>query len=1161
MGVVYRARDPALGRRVALKLLAPELARDERFRKRFLRETKLAASIEHPHVLPVYAAGEAEGVLYLAARYVEGEDLRAVLARDGPLAPEHVLAVAGPLADALDCAHAAGLVHRDVKPANVLLDLAGRPYLADFGLAKPASADRSLTGAGEFLGTIEYVAPEQVRDDPVDGRADQYSLACLLFECLSGRVPFERTSPLAALWAQVQDLPPRLSEVRPELPTTLDSVLDRALAKDPESRYVDCAELVEALAAALRSEHPSAAAVRRPGKAARDFVGRERELAELEAALADAFAGHGRLVLLAGEPGIGKSRLAEELAARAVRRGADVLVGRCWEAGGAPAYWPWVQALRPLVADAAPDALREQLGSGAGYVAHLLPDVQAVLPDLDVLPSRDSQHARFQLFDAAARFLRSAALARPVVIVLDDLHAADEPSLLLLRFVARELGGARLLLVGAYRDVDPVVQEPLASSVAELAREPAVSHLRLGGLDRAGVADYIERSAGRSPAGALVTAIHSTTEGNPLFVSELVRLLEAEGGLELPEGAAPEVRVPPGVRDVIRSRLGRLPPESGRALATASVLGREFGFEALEQVSDLAGETLLEALDAATAAAILVDVPRAPGRLRFGHGLIREVLYEGLGPARRARLHGRVAAALEELYAADVEPHLAELAHHYAASGNTASAVAYARRAGDRAGQQLAYEEAVRLYRAALAAAQDASEGAHVETDLRLALGDALAKAGDMATARETFLQAAKRAREARLADRLARAALGYGGRFVWGLAEDDRLVPLLEEALVALDRRDGALRARLLARLGGALRVASPQRSASVTLEAVEEARRCGDHAALASALVSRRVALWGPDNLEELFALSNEIIELVEAAGDRELAVSAHTLLLELHLTRGDIAGVRAELDAARRLAEELRVPAHTWHVAVHETELALLEGRFDEAEELVEQAYGLREQCDPAQVEQCAVAQRVAFLREQGRLEEIRRSLEELSSDAYPIFACLLADAECGLGRPDRARTILASLARERFAGIPRDSDWLLAMGTLAEVAVSLGDLEGAATLYELLSPYAELTMGAAHRFTVGSAARHLGLLAGALSRLEDTIRHFEDALAANERLGARPWLAHTQHDYARALLERDLPGDREHARDLLAHCLATCRDLGMPVLEAKAASLAA
>ena len=818
-------------------------------------------------------------------------------------------------------------------------------------------------------------------------------------------------------------------------------MLDRALAKDPESRYVHCAELVEALAAALRSEHPSAAAVRRPGKAARDFVGRERELAELEAALADAFAGHGRLVLLAGEPGIGKSRLAEELAARAVRRGAEVLVGRCWEAGGAPAYWPWVQALRPLVADAAPDALREQLGSGAGYVAHLLPDVQAVLPDLDVLPSLDSQHARFQLFDAAARFLRSAALARPVVIVLDDLHAADEPSLLLLRFVARELGGARLLLVGAYRDVDPVVQEPLASSLAELAREPAVSHLRLGGLDRAGVADYIERSAGRSPAGALVTAIHSTTEGNPLFVSELVRLLEAEGGLELPEDAAPQVRVPPGVRDVIRSRLGRLPPESGRALATASVLGREFGFEALEQVSDLAGETLLEALDAATAAAILVDVPRAPGRLRFGHGLIREVLYEGLGPARRARLHGRVAAALEELYAADVEPHLAELAHHYAASGNTASAVAYARRAGDRAGQQLAYEEAVRLYRAALAAAQDASEGAHVETDLRLALGDALAKAGDMATARETFLQAAKRAREARLADRLARAALGYGGRFVWGLAEDDRLVPLLEEALVALDRRDGALRARLLARLGGALRVASPQRSASLTLEAVEEARRCGDHAALASALVSRRVALWGPDNLEELFALSNEIIELVEAAGDRELAVSAHTLLLELTSRAATSRGP----GRARRGAPPGRgAPCPRAHVARCRARDGAGAARGPVRRGRGARRAGVRatRAVRPAQVDECAVAQRVAFLREQGRLEEIRRSLEELSSDAYPIFACLLADVECHLGRRDRARTLFGPLRRKRFADVLR-SDWLLALGTHTEVAAWLGD----------------------------------------------------------------------------------------------------------------------
>jgi len=255
MGVVYLAEDLRLRRKVALKLLAAELAEDERFRERFLRESELAASIDHPNAIPIYAAGEADGVLYIAMRFVEGTDLRALLLREGsPLEPARALAIVKQVADALDAAHEHGLVHRDVKPANILIAGsvgAEHAYVSDFGVAKSASVSAGLTAAGQFLGTIGYVAPEQIRGEPIDGRADVYSLGCVFFECVTGEAPFPRDSEVAVIYAHLQGPPPKVSERRRGLPVALDAVIARALAKAPDRRYTTCRELVDAVAAAL----------------------------------------------------------------------------------------------------------------------------------------------------------------------------------------------------------------------------------------------------------------------------------------------------------------------------------------------------------------------------------------------------------------------------------------------------------------------------------------------------------------------------------------------------------------------------------------------------------------------------------------------------------------------------------------------------------------------------------------------------------------------------------------------------------------------------------------------------------------------------------------------------------------------------------------------
>ena len=341
------------------------------------------------------------------------------------------------------------------------------------------------------------------------------------------------------------------------------------------------------------------------------FVGRESELAELVAGLDDAFAGRGRLFLLVGEPGIGKSRLAEELIAHARARGARVLVGRCWEAGGAPAYWPWVQSLRAHVRDSDTAALRSQLGAGAADLAQIVPELRERFPDLPEPLAPESEGARFRLFDATAEFLRNAAEGRPIVLVLDDLHAADAPSLLLLRFLARALGSTRLLLLAAYRDVDPVPGRPLTDMLAEVAREPATRRLSLGGLSEREVAEYVELTASELASPELVAALHDEAEGNPLFVGEIVRLLAVEG-VRSESPAAVRLAIPQSVRDVIARRLTHLSRECNRVLVLASVIGREFGIDALARLAAVSVDELLETLDEAMAARVSQTIRERP---------------------------------------------------------------------------------------------------------------------------------------------------------------------------------------------------------------------------------------------------------------------------------------------------------------------------------------------------------------------------------------------------------------------------------------------------------------------------------------------------------------------------------------------------------------------
>jgi len=900
------------------------------------------------------------------------------------------------------------------------------------------------------------------------------------------------------------------------------------------------------------------------------FVGRERELGELLSGLEDAFVGRGHLFLVSGEPGIGKSRLADEVANEARERGAQVLIGRCWEAGGAPAYWPWVQPVRAYLAACDRERLRLELGSGASDLAQIIPELIEFFPDLPSPPALDPEAARFRLFDATALFLKRAAKSQPLVLLLDDLHAADAPSLLLLQFVAAELAEAHILILGAFRDIGPTLEDPLSSALAELTRQAATRLLPLEGLKEREVASFIELSEGVEPTQDVVAAVHRQTEGNPLFVGEVVGLLAYEGRLTDFSGEEPSpLRIPATVRAVIGRRLRHFSESCRAVLSTASVLGRDVDLDALAVVSGLAKDQVLDVLDEAVTARALIDVPgvAATDRLRFSHALIRDALYEELSPARRVTLHRHVGDALERLYAHDPEPHLAELAHHFsaaAAGGETEKAIDYARRAGERAARLLAFEEAVRLFHVALRILESmVAPNEETRGELLLALGDAHARAGDEPKAKETFLRAADVARDAGDAEQLARAALGYGGRFVWARAGTDKhVVPLLESALTALGEDDSPLRVKLLARLAGALRDQHDHEPrAALSREALEMARRIGDPSTLAYALQGRCMAIFWPENPEERIAIASELLRLAESIADREQAAAARYYRMMFQLELGDMPAVRAGLDEYALLAEELRQPAQLWLLVATRATLALFEGRFEAGEALVEEALELGRH---AQGADAVLSHRIhvfTLRSQQGRLEGLEEILTRSAEEypARPMFRCMLARLYADLAREADAQRFFDELAADEFAALPLTNEWLFSLGFLTDVAEHLGDAARARTLYSLLSPHAARNACTTDYISTGSVSRPLGILASTLSRWRDAERHFEDALEANARMGARPWVAHTQHEYARMLLGRDEPGDRERASRLLASCLGTFRELGMEIFAERASRL--
>jgi DNA-binding SARP family transcriptional activator len=892
-------------------------------------------------------------------------------------------------------------------------------------------------------------------------------------------------------------------------------------------------------------------AAARPAKPWRFFVGRAREFGELKAALAAARRGHGDIVLMSGEAGIGKTALLGLLGEHAAAEGVRVVWGRGWSGGGAPPFWPWGQVVDQLWPEADDEALEAALGARARRLAPIAPQLGGRLGRPADAP--DVERARFALLDSLVGFLRIVSAAGPLLLALDDVDAADTDALLALEFVARELGDIPLLGVATYK-AQEIAQRPEATAILEeLAR---TSHrIELTGLAEEELALMLERRTGAEPTADLLGAVQSLTAGNPFFAEEVARTLvpttQPDGETLL---AAPPA-LPSGVRDAITRRVRTLPRDERHVLAAAAVAGPVFRVAVLQQIAGVDRASLLQSLDGLRAGGLLAVRGAGGMTLGFTHGLVRETVYGNLTSLERARLHQAAGAAVEHVYQGDLEPYLAQLAHHYyeaAAANDNAKAVAYARRAGMRAAATFAWDEATRLFQQALDALELGAADPADRAELLVELGRAQGHAG-AEEARNTLRDAVAAASER--PDLIARAALEVGAFALSPGIVDEELVRMLNAALSAVDVDDTALRVRLLARLGVALYWSGDADGRlAVAEESVAMARRLGEPRTLAYALANWQAAASSPDRTEQCLETADELFQLAAQTGDIEVALSAHVRQIGYLLELGRLVDADTAIETLSRVAEEAHDARAQAYVPLERSRRAALEGDFSGAELLTAEATRLGARLRDSTIPLQAAAQIIGMRWAQGRIGEMRSALKQAADEhpAMPVYCAALALASAEAGDEADARRELRHLAVGDFRAIPRDNVWILAMAFLSEATARLRDPVHARIVYDLLAPFAGRNVVSPDAIYAGPVARYLGIAAAAQHDWDAAERHFRAAWEQAELDGARAMMARTRLDHARALVERGRPEDRTRTGQYLDEAAARAEELELRVV---------
>lgn len=907
------------------------------------------------------------------------------------------------------------------------------------------------------------------------------------------------------------------------------------------------------------------------------LIGREVELDVLTSAYKEAASGRPQIVVVAGEPGVGKTRLAAEAARLAHDAGATVLFGRCDEDLAVP-YQPFVEGFTAFAANCDDERLLQLLGSTGGELSRLVPSFEIRFSPQLTRPLRaDADTERFRLFEAATNFLHALTADAPAVFVLDDLHWAAQPTLLLLRHLVRARGAEPLLIVATYRDTDLSRTHPLAEVLADLRREHDITRLSVRGLSVEEVTSFVQAAAGHDlddAARELATQVYAETEGNPFFVGQVLRHLSESGAIRM-EGERWTIDrraatgIPEGVRDVIGKRLTHLSAETNDVLAVAAVIGREFDRSLLAEASGTSFDDVLDALEEAETTRLVAPSAGRDDLLAFTHALVRSTLYDEIPTTRRLRIHRRIADALEVRAGRGVRC-VEELAHHSreaAALGDTERAIRWSREAAVAARARLAYEEAVEhLQRAYDVLDPDDRATLEARAEVGAELANAVRIAGSLPASRLIALEAAAAARAAGRIDLVLRAALVIGGERAWSEAGlvDQELIALLEEGLAGGPGSDAPDRAKALARLGSELYfdVPSADRRQALTEEALAMAERLNDDGTTEYVLSCSLWGSWVPGSAPDRRERARELIEIGRRSGDQVSELVGYTWLVTAEAELGDGKAVAEAVASELRLSEELKIAEYEWVAMVHQTCWALTEGRIEEGMAIAERAL----QTGMAMGTETAMQMYGVALFAQGR---VRGGLEELLPltqslvDQYPLIPAwrtALGFLYRELGMAEEARAVFEHFAADHFASIPFDANWLVGMGLLAMVPTLAPGLAAAPELYDRLLPFADLMMIAGMPCDVVASVRHpLMLLAASLERWDEADAHYVAAQQKHTAMGARVAEVLTDLEWAQLLRRCDEPGVEERIQELATRAQANAAAIGASRFAHMAAAL--
>jgi tetratricopeptide (TPR) repeat protein len=812
MATVYLAHDAKHDRGVALKVFRPELA-VALGGERFLNEIKVTANLQHPHILPLFDSGGADSMLYYVMPHVKGETLKERLEREGPLPIEEGVSIAKFVAAALHYAHRHNVIHRDIKPENVMLS-DGLPVVADFGIAGAldAAGGERLTQTGLSLGTPGYMSPEQAAGDPVDARSDVYALGCLLFEMVTGEPPYSGPTAQSVLVKVLTEAVPSTRALRDGVPEALDAVIRRALAKEPAERYATAAELAAALDGGSSQPVQVREALAIAPSKRTPFVARQEERAQLIAALDDAVQGQGSLVLVGGEPGVGKTRLAEEILLEAQRRELLCFIGHSYEGEGTAPYTPFVETLEYAVRALPEDVFRQALGDSAPEVARIMPKLRRMFPDIPPAIELPAEEQRRYLFNSYREFVERGTQISPLVVLLDDLHWADESSLLLLEHLAQHIPTQRMLIIATYRDVELEVTRPFAKTLSNLTRQRLAQRIMIRRLSQDSVAELLAALGGPGPPPRLAASIFHETEGNPFFVEEVFRDLDEEGKL----------------------------------------------FDALEAAED----------------AHLIQ-PESAGRdtvYKFSHELIRQTLVGRLSIPGRQRLHLRISKAMEEVYASHLEDHAADYSYHLYQAGAAAdpdTTIRFLALAGQQALEAAAFEEALEHFELGLSVVEDPKPEQLAE--LLRKKGEAARGLGDWSAALEAWKKAMPLFEELGESEAVAQMSEEAGIIMGWR-GQPDEWREIVSRGLAATGDEASVRRGRLLAQLGLCTALTSdPAGGLAMLDDAARLGRDLEDEPLLGYALHMKALALHNHARFEAEMEVGREGIEVLRSINDQ--------------------------------------------------------------------------------------------------------------------------------------------------------------------------------------------------------------------------------------------------------------------------------------------------